>query len=125
MRALVLALLGLALPAGLVLAVYAASAGELGAAPAVVTVPSQQIAVPVATTTERTATRPDDDELDDDLPGKCKDPERRLEPDCDPDADDRDSSGPGSGEAEAEDEDEDEDDDSRGRGRGRGRGGDD
>jgi hypothetical protein len=121
MRALVLALLGLALPAGLVLAVYAASAGELGAAPAVVTVPSQQIAVPVAATTEETTTRGTDDELDDDLPGKCKDPERRLEPDCDPDADDRDSSGPGSGEAE----DEDEDDDSSGRGRGRGRGGDD
>ncbi|HSK14964.1 MAG TPA: hypothetical protein VK915_02215 [Gaiellaceae bacterium] len=101
-RALAVPALALALPAGLVLAVNFASAGELGAAPAVVTIPSQQIAVPVGTTTERTTTggttaREDDDDRDDDLPGKCKDPKHRLDPDCDPSAADRDSSGKGSG----------------------------
>lgn len=105
-RALLLAVLGLALPAGLALAVYLTSAGPLEAVPAAVSVPSPQIARPAATTTERATSRQDTttgrerEERDDDLPGKCEDPKHRLDPDCDPrfaDADD-DSSGPGSGE---------------------------
>jgi hypothetical protein len=106
-RALLLALVGLALPVGLALGVYLASAGSLAAVPAVVE-PSMRIAR-AATTTEPEAqtTAP----VDDDLPGKCRKPENRLDPDCDPRTaeEDDDSSGPGSGE---------DDDDSSGPGSG-------
>ncbi|MGH3022093.1 MAG: hypothetical protein ACRDNI_00420 [Gaiellaceae bacterium] len=130
-RALLLAAFGLALPAGLALAVYLTSAGPLAAVPAVVSVPSQQIARPVATTTteRETTTAPttteerDDDDRDDpldDLPGKCDDPDHRLDPDCDPrlvEAED-DSSGPGSGSDDSSGSGSGSDDDSSGKGSG-------
>jgi hypothetical protein len=104
-RTFLLAALGLALPAGLALAVYLTSAGPLAATPEVLAV-SPQIGVPATTSTSAeepttTSRREDrqDDRRDDDLPGKCKDPDHRLDPDCDPGRDD------------------DEDDDSSGRGR--------
>ncbi len=100
-RAFLLAALGLALPAGLALAVYLTSAGPLAATPEVLAV-SPQIGVPATTSTsaqEPTTTSRREDRRDEDLPGKCKDPDHRLDPDCDPGRDD------------------DEDDDSSGRGR--------
>jgi hypothetical protein len=101
-RVLLLALAGLALPVGLALGVYAASAGSLAAVPAVVQAPAKiasrqttTAAPPASTTTPTTTTTGGSD---DDLPGKCKDPEHALDPDCDPrSADDDDSSGKGSG----------------------------
>ena len=105
-RALLLALVGLTLPVGLALGVYVASAGSLTAVPAVVQAP-QTIAREAATTTERepgqanqgTTTGSGDDRWNEDLPGKCKDPDHRLDPDCDPRSaeEDDDSSGRGSG----------------------------
>ena len=103
-RALLLALVGLALPVGLALGVYVASAGSLTSVPAVVQAP-QKIARAAATTTERDpsqtnqgSTTTGDDRRNEDLPGKCKDPDHRLDPDCDPrSAEDDDSSGHGSG----------------------------
>jgi hypothetical protein len=106
-RALLLALVGLALPVGLALGVYVASAGSLTTVPAFVEAP-QTIARAAATTTERdpsqtnqgstTTTGGGDDGRDEDLPGKCKDADHRLDPDCDPrSAEDDESSGHGSG----------------------------
>ena len=94
-RALLLALLGLALPVGLALGVYVASAGSLAAVPAVVEAPTD-IARAAATTESETGTTAP---VDDDLPGKCRKPENRLDPDCDPRTaeEDDDSSGHGSG----------------------------
>jgi hypothetical protein len=116
-RALLLAVAGLLLPVGLALGVYLTSAGSLAAVPTVIEPPAQiaRSAAPTETTgtttgqdTMPTQTTGDDDR--DDLPGKCKDPEHRLDPDCDPRTaeEDDDSSGPGSG----------SDDDSSGEGSG-------
>ncbi|MGH7359041.1 MAG: hypothetical protein ACREJR_09520 [Candidatus Rokuibacteriota bacterium] len=104
-RALLLAVVGLLLPAGLALGVYVSSAGSLAAVPTVIDPP---VKIARATTTETqpttestpTTTSGDDDGRDDDLSGKCKDPEHSLDPDCDPRSaadDDDDSSGHGSG----------------------------
>jgi hypothetical protein len=104
-RALLLAFVGLLLPAGLALGVYVSSAGSLAAVPTVIEPPAN---IARAATTETDAqpttessTTPTTTRGDDDLPGKCKDPDHRLDPDCDPrsaeDDDDDDSSGPGSG----------------------------
>jgi uncharacterized membrane protein YgcG len=110
-RALLLALAGLLLPVGLALGVYLTSAGSLAAVPQVIE-PPDQIARSAATTetvgttttgpetTPTETTGGDDDDRGDDLPGKCKDPDHQLDPDCDPrtaEDDDDDSSGPGSG----------------------------
>jgi hypothetical protein len=106
-RALLLALVGLALPVGLALGVYVASAGSLTTVPAVVDAP-QDIARAAATTTDRDPSQTNqgsttttggggDDGRNEDLPGKCNDPDHRLDPDCDPrSAEDGDSSGHGS-----------------------------
>ncbi|HSE82188.1 MAG TPA: hypothetical protein VLA87_10960 [Gaiellaceae bacterium] len=126
-RALLLALLGLALPVGLALGVYLASAGSLAAVPAVVEAPTN-IARAASTTVSETQTTPPSttSNVDGDLPGKCRKPENRLDPDCDPRSaeedddssghgsggDDDDSSGPGSG------GDDDGGDDSSGHGSG-------
>jgi len=106
-RALLLALVGLALPVGLALGVYLASAGSLAAVPTVVEPPTRIARAAATTDSETQTTVP----VDDDLPGKCRKPENRLDPDCDPRTaeDDDDSSGPGSGE---------DDDDSSGPGSG-------
>jgi hypothetical protein len=102
-RALLLAFVGLLLPVGLALGVYVASAGSLTAVPTVVQ-PPVKIARAATTTETQQATEstPTTTRGDDDLPGKCKDPEHQLDPDCDPrsaaeDDGDDDSSGPGSG----------------------------
>jgi hypothetical protein len=128
-RALLVALVGLALPVGLALGVYAASAGSLNAVPAVIDAP-QDVARAPSTSTEpsQTGTQPPatttggDDRGDDDLPGKCRKPENRLDPDCDPrtaDRDDDDSSGHGSGGGEDDSSGSgDGDDDSSGHGSG-------
>jgi hypothetical protein len=97
-RALLLALVGLALPVGLALGVYVASAGSLAAVPSVVLVqPPEKIArsAPKSTTSGATTTEAEDEGL----PGKCRDPKHQLDPDCDPRsaADDDGSSGQGSG----------------------------
>jgi hypothetical protein len=112
-RVLLLALAGLALPVGLALGVYAASENSLAAVPTVVQAPAR-IASPQTTTQSGPATTTTGETTtagsDDDLPGKCKDPEHALDPDCDPrSADDDDSSGKGSG---------GDDDDSSGHGSG-------
>jgi uncharacterized membrane protein YgcG len=108
-RALLLAFVGLLLPVGLALGVYVASAGSLTAVPTVVQPPVKIARAATTTETQQatestppTTTQGDDDRRDDDLPGKCKDPEHQLDPDCDPrsaaeDDGDHDSSGPGSG----------------------------
>ena len=100
-RALILALAGLALPIGLALGVYVASAGSLATVPAVIQPPTP--IARAATTTEREPTQSAPGQTttageNDDLPGKCKDPKHRLDPDCDPRSaeDDDDSSGEGS-----------------------------
>ena len=102
-RALLLALVGLALPVGLALGVYLASAGSLAAVPTVVEAPPKVARAattergPSQTTTDPTTTAGDDDRFDD-LPGKCDDPDHRLDPDCDPrTAEDDDSRGHGAG----------------------------
>ena len=94
-RALLLALVGLALPVGLALGVYLASAGSLAAVPAVVEPPTNIARAATTTDSETGTTVP----VDDDLPGKCRKPENRLDPDCDPRTaeEDDDSSGHGSG----------------------------
>jgi uncharacterized membrane protein YgcG len=123
-KALLLALAGLLLPVGLALGVYLTSAGSLAAVPTVIE-PLDTIArsatttEPTETTTEQgtttTETTGGDDDRNDDLPGKCEDPDHRLDPDCDPrTAQDDDSSGHGSGSGE----------DSSGSGSGGGGGGD-
>ena len=105
-RVVLLALAGLALPVGLALGVYAASAGSLTAVPAVVEPPAT-IARGATTESQPTETAPSptttagtgDDGRHDDLPGKCRKPENKLDPDCDPRtaAEEDDSSGQGSG----------------------------
>lgn len=102
-RALLLALAGLLLPVGLALGVYLTSAGSLAAVPTVIEPPAQ-VARSATTETAETPTQTDTtttettDGGDDDLPGKCKDPDHALDPDCDPrSAQDDDSSGRGSG----------------------------
>src|SRR5919106_238791 len=107
-RTLLLAFAGLAFPVGLALAVYVTSASSLAAVPTVVSAPEQigrsaaqsEPATTARTTTAPTTTEEDDDRderRDDDLPGKCKDPDHRLDPDCDPRTADDDSSGSGPG----------------------------
>lgn len=119
-RAVLLALVGLALPAGLALGVYVASAGSLAAVPAVVEAPPK-IARAAPTDDQATGTAPptttatsgDDDRRNEDLPGKCRKPENQLDPDCDPrSVEEDDSSGHGSG------GDDDREDDSSGSGSG-------
>jgi hypothetical protein len=101
-RVLLLALAGVALPVGLALGVYVASAGSLTAVPAVVEAP-QKIARAAATTTQREPDQSNQGSTtttggrNEDLPGKCDDPDHRLDPDCDPRSADDDSSGRGSG----------------------------
>jgi hypothetical protein len=95
-RALLLALVGLALPVGLALGVYVASAGSLAAVPSLVLVqPPEKIArsAPKSATSGATTTEAEG------LPGKCRDPKHQLDPDCDPRsaADDDGSSGQGPG----------------------------
>lgn len=99
-----LAFVGLAFPVGLALAVYVTSASSLAAVPTVVSAPEQigrSTTAPATTapaTTSATTTGDDRDEpRNEDLPGKCDDPDHQLDPDCDPRAADDDSSGPGSG----------------------------
>lgn len=103
-RTLLLALAGLAFPVGLGLAVYVTSASSLAAVPTVISAP-EQIARSATqtepTTNPSTAPTTTDDDRDEprneDLPGKCRDPDHALDPDCDPPTADDDSSGPGSG----------------------------
>jgi uncharacterized membrane protein YgcG len=98
------AALGLLFPLGLALAVYVASAASLDE-PAGVRVGTEPLAsatvtvvrTQTASTTEGTTT-----ERDDDVSGKCDDPENRSDPDC----------------VGATATDEDDDDSGRGRGRG-------
>ena len=102
---MLLAFVGLAFPVGLALAVYATSASSLAGVPTVVSAPEQigrgatQAEPPTSASTSATTTGDDDrdEPRDDDLPGKCKDPDHRLDPDCDPHTADDDSSGKGSG----------------------------
>jgi hypothetical protein len=103
-KALLLALAGLLLPVGLALGVYLSSAGSLAAVPTVIEPPihlargatTAETTGPETTPTETTGG--DDDRRNEDLPGKCRDPEHQLDPDCDPrTAEDDDSSGSGSG----------------------------
>jgi hypothetical protein len=103
--------MGLALPVGLALGVYLASAGSLTAVPAVVEPPTDIARAATTTDSETEPTVP----VDDDLPGKCRKPENQLDPDCDPrtaeedddssghgsGGDDDDSSGPGSGDGDS------------------------
>jgi hypothetical protein len=127
-RTLLLALLGLAFPVGLGLAVYATSASSLAAVPAVVSAPvklgrsagTTEPATTAPTTTSRTTTGDDDREepRNEDLPGKCKDPDHKLDPDCDPRTADDDSSGPGSGSDDSSGSGSGSDDDSSGKGSG-------
>lgn len=89
------AFLGLALPIGLALGVYAAAGRSLTAASVAdpVTVTTRVIAEPSPTTTER-AEREQDDRS-----GRCQEPEHRADPECvsgGATEDDRDSSGSGS-----------------------------
>ncbi len=108
-RALILALVGLALPVGLALGVYVASAGSLTAVPSVVQPPLTLARAATRQTTSATSGATTTEADGDDLPGKCRDPEHQLDPDCDPRSaeEDGDSSGHGSG-----------DDDSSGHGSG-------
>jgi hypothetical protein len=102
---LLLALVGLAFPVGLALAVYVTSASSLAAVPTVVSAPEQiglsatEPATTASTPTSPTTTGDDDREepRNEDLPGKCTDPDHELDPDCDPRTADDDSSGRGSG----------------------------
>jgi uncharacterized membrane protein YgcG len=101
-RALLLAFVGLAFPVGLALAVYVTSASSLAAVPTVVSAPerigrSATATAPATTAPATTSATTTGDDRDDDRPGKCKDPDHQLDPDCDPPAADDDSSGPGSG----------------------------
>jgi uncharacterized membrane protein YgcG len=103
-RTLLLALVGLAFPVGLGLAVYVTSASSLAAVPTVISAPEQigrSATQTEPTTSSSTAPTTTDDDRDEprneDLPGKCKDPDHALDPDCDPPTADDDSSGPGSG----------------------------
>jgi hypothetical protein len=111
-RLVLLALVGLALPVGLALGVYVASEGSLAATPAVLVEPPTKIArAATSAETGAQAPAPTTSTTVDDLPGKCRKPENRLDPDCDPRTaeEDDDSSGHGSG---------DGDDDSSGSGGG-------
>jgi hypothetical protein len=129
-RALLLAFVGLAFPVGLALAVYATSASSLAAVPTVISAPEQVARSQVtrsAPTEAETTTRPttstsgtmtEREDRDDDLPGKCDDPDHELDPDCDPRASDDDSSGPGSGSDDSSGPGSGSDDDSSGPGSG-------
>lgn len=118
--------MGLALPVGLALGVYVASAGSLAAVPAVVEASADvaRAATSEAVTTPGpTTTVTGEDDAGDNLPGKCRKPENSLDPDCDPrSADEDDSSGPGSGGGDDDSSGPgsggDEDDDSSGHGSG-------
>lgn len=117
--------MGLALPVGLALGVYVASAGSLAAVPAVVEASADvaRAATSEAVTTPGpTTTVTGEDDAGDNLPGKCRKRES-LDPDCDPrSADEDDSSGPGSGGGDDDSSGPgsggDEDDDSSGHGSG-------
>lgn len=95
-RVLLYALLGLALPIGLALGVYASAGRSLTAAAAAdpVTVTTRVIAQPstAPTTTESREQR----EQGDDRSGRCQEPEHQADPECVSGGDDRDSSGSGS-----------------------------
>lgn len=92
-RTLLLVILGIAVPAALVVGVYLASAGPLANVPQVVAVPADKVAAPAAPTPPDTTTTEGDDAGKDDRPGKCDEKEHELEPECDP----RGPSEPGSG----------------------------
>ena len=98
-RALFLALVGLALPVGLALGVYVASAGSLAGVPSVIQPPLHIARGATKPTTSTTSGATTTEANGDDLPGKCRDPEHQLDPDCDPRSaeEDDDSSGHGSG----------------------------
>jgi hypothetical protein len=98
-RVLLYALLGLALPIGLALGVYASAGRSLTAASVAdpVTVTTRVIAQPstAPTTTESREER----EQGDDRSGRCQEPEHRADPECvsgGESGEDRDSSGSGS-----------------------------
>ena len=121
---MLLAFVGLAFPVGLALAVYVTSASSLAAVPTVVSAPAKigrstdatEPATTAPTTTSPTTTG--DEPRDDDLPGKCDDPDHELDPDCDPRTADDDSSGPGSGSDDSSGSGSGSDDDSSGKGSG-------
>jgi hypothetical protein len=83
-RAILLAAAGLLLPIGLALGVYVASEGSLAAVPAVIDPPARIAAELTTTVPPPTTTRDSTTTGRTDLPGKCKDPDHRLDPDCDP-----------------------------------------
>ena len=103
-RPLLLALAGLLFPIGLALGIYLTSAGSLAAVPTVIEPPAQvargtSTATQETTSTESTPmeTTAGNDDRDEDVSGKCDEPEHRLDPECDPRNASDDSSGPGSG----------------------------
>ena len=101
-RPLLLALAGLLLPIGLALGIYLTSAGSLAAVPTVIEPPAQvargtSTATQETTSTESTPTETTAGDDDEDVSGKCDEPEHRLDPECDPRNASDDSSGPGSG----------------------------
>ena len=101
MRALVLAVIGLALPVGLALAAYASSAGSLAATPVVTPItgqlatPSKQPA-PLTTSTQGTSTEETTTTETEDRSGsaRCQEAEHRNDPEC---VDGDDNSGSGGG----------------------------
>ena len=100
-RPLLLALAGLLLPIGLALGIYLTSAGSLAAVPTVIEPPAQVARGTSTATQETTSTESTPTETtagdDEDVSGKCDEPEHRLDPECDPRNASDDSSGPGSG----------------------------
>jgi len=105
-RPLLLALAGLLLPIGLALGIYLTSAGSLAAVPTVIEPPAQIARGTSTSTQETTSTEPTptetsggDDDRDEDVSGKCDEPEHKLDPECDPRTARDDSSGPGSGDS--------------------------
>jgi hypothetical protein len=110
------AVAGLALPVGLALAVYAASAGSLSEPIEGTRLPSETIARPsaAATTTDRAPRTQRQDES-----GPCDEAEHADDPRCTGAATDDDGSGDSSNSGPGSSADSDGDGDSRGRGRGR------
>lgn len=100
-RPLLLALAGLLLPIGLALGIYLTSAGSLAAVPTVIEPPAQVARGTSTSTQEKSSTESTPTETtagdDEDVSGKCDEPEHRLDPECDPRNASDDSSGPGSG----------------------------
>jgi uncharacterized membrane protein YgcG len=100
-RPLLLALAGLLLPIGLALGIYLTSAGSLAAVPTVIEPPAQVARGTSTSTQETSSTESTPTETtagdDEDVSGKCDEPEHRLDPECDPRNASDDSSGPGSG----------------------------